>query len=186
MQLVRLRSPCGSHLDLDYPPNIERMFETFHQSPHGDFKPTFYNPFEIKHRRRTTKAQFRVLENAFQENNKPNAGARRTLAVKLGMTPRAVQVWFQNRRAKSKTSKTDSSENNESMSTSPSLSIDEQSRTERSRSQTAIKVGVHHTSTTLGRRHSMPEIQQPHLNLPFKELQDAIFGNMIPTLWLYV
>lgn len=104
-----------------YPPNIERMFETFHQSPHGDFKPTFYNPFEIKHRRRTTKAQFRVLETAFQENNKPNAGARRTLAAKLGMTPRAVQVWFQNRRAKNKTGK-NGYPTSDDCSASPSMS----------------------------------------------------------------
>lgn len=78
------------------------MFETFHQSPHGDFKPTFYNPFEIKHRRRTTKAQYRVLEEAYQENNKPSASARKQIATRLGMTARAVQVWFQNRRAKDK------------------------------------------------------------------------------------
>lgn len=80
------------------------MFETFHQSPHGDFKPTFYNPFEIKHRRRTTKAQYRVLEEAYQENNKPSASARKQIATRLGMTARAVQVWFQNRRAKDKSS----------------------------------------------------------------------------------
>lgn len=78
------------------------MFETFHQSPHGDFKPTFYNPFEVKHRRRTTKAQYNVLEEAYQENNKPSAAARKVIANKLGMTARAVQVWFQNRRAKDK------------------------------------------------------------------------------------
>src|ERR1700733_4093383 len=90
-----------SHLE-DHPLNIERMFETFHQSPSGDFKPTFYNPFEIKHRRRTTKSQFRLLETSFQENSKPTATSRRALASKLGMTPRAVQVWFQNRRAKVK------------------------------------------------------------------------------------
>ena len=87
----------------DIPKNIERMFETFHQSPHGDFRPTFYNPFEVKHRRRTTKAQFKVLERVFQENAKPPAALRRQLAGRLGMTPRAVQVWFQNRRAKLKT-----------------------------------------------------------------------------------
>lgn len=96
-QISSLSAPPSS-----YPLNIERMFETFHQSPHGDFKPTFYNPFEIKHRRRTTKSQFKTLEMSFQENPKPNATVRRTLASKLGMTPRAVQVWFQNRRAKVK------------------------------------------------------------------------------------
>lgn len=67
-----------------------------------DFKPTFYNPFEIKHRRRTSRAQFKVLEKTFLENPKPNAAIRRWLAQKLVMTPRGVQVWFQNRRAKEK------------------------------------------------------------------------------------
>ncbi|KAI9299366.1 Homeodomain-like protein, partial [Cunninghamella echinulata] len=64
--------------------------------------PTFYNPFETKHRRRTSRAQFKILETSFYENAKPNATMRRWLAHKLGMTPRSVQVWFQNRRAKAK------------------------------------------------------------------------------------
>jgi hypothetical protein len=88
--------------DAKFPRNVERMFETFHQSPNGDFKPTHYNPFEIKHRRRTTKAQYKILERSFNENQKPSANIRRSLATKLDMTPRAVQVWFQNRRAKTK------------------------------------------------------------------------------------
>ncbi|KAH8554045.1 hypothetical protein BGW37DRAFT_517792 [Umbelopsis sp. PMI_123] len=81
------------------------LFDTFHQMPHGDFKPTFYNPFEIKHRRRTSRAQFKVLERTFIENSKPTAAVRRILAQKLNMTPRGVQVWFQNRRAKAKLQK---------------------------------------------------------------------------------
>ncbi|KAI8378043.1 uncharacterized protein BYT42DRAFT_614671 [Radiomyces spectabilis] len=68
-----------------------------------DFTPTFYNPFEIKHRRRTSRDQFKVLEKTFLDNPKPNATVRRWLAQKLSMTPRGVQVWFQNRRAKAKT-----------------------------------------------------------------------------------
>ncbi|ORY00496.1 Homeodomain-like protein, partial [Basidiobolus meristosporus CBS 931.73] len=55
-----------------------------------------------KHRKRTTKSQFKVLEKAFHENPKPNNAVRRTLAQELAMTPRGVQVWFQNRRAKAK------------------------------------------------------------------------------------
>ncbi|KAG0166463.1 hypothetical protein DFQ28_011541 [Apophysomyces sp. BC1034] len=70
--------------------------------PQGDFQPTFYNPFEIKHRRRTSKAQLKILEKSFAENPKPNATVRRILAQKLDMTPRGVQIWFQNRRAKAK------------------------------------------------------------------------------------
>ncbi|KAI9266062.1 Homeodomain-like protein [Sporodiniella umbellata] len=67
-----------------------------------DFRPTFYNPFEIKHRRRTSRAQLKILEKSFSENCKPNATVRRILAQQLDMTPRGVQIWFQNRRAKAK------------------------------------------------------------------------------------
>lgn len=80
------------------PPNHHH----YQSSVQKDFMPTFYNPFETKHRRRTSRAQFKVLESSFHENSKPNGTMRRWLAVKLGMTPRSVQVWFQNRRAKAK------------------------------------------------------------------------------------
>ncbi|KAE8272314.1 hypothetical protein A4X09_0g39 [Tilletia walkeri] len=62
----------------------------------------YLNPFEVKHRRRTTKTQFRVLEGTFKENPKPNAAVRKALAQQLDMPGRAVQIWFQNRRAKAK------------------------------------------------------------------------------------
>ncbi|KAI7868846.1 homeobox domain-containing protein, partial [Spinellus fusiger] len=55
-----------------------------------------------KHRRRTSRAQFKVLEKTFADTPKPNASVRRWLAQNLSMTPRGVQVWFQNRRAKAK------------------------------------------------------------------------------------
>lgn len=81
---------------------IETMFETFHQSPNGEFKPTFYNPFEVKHRRRTSRSQFKTLEKAFMNNCKPSAVVRKSLAQELNMSARSIQVWFQNRRAKLK------------------------------------------------------------------------------------
>lgn len=68
----------------------------------NSFNPNFYNPFEIKHRKRTSRGQFRILEKAFANNPKPNSKARQALADTLSMTPRGVQVWFQNRRAKAK------------------------------------------------------------------------------------
>lgn len=70
--------------------------------PQEQFKASFYNPFEVKHRRRTTRGQFKVLERTFLENPKPNNLERKQLAQRLNMTPRGVQVWFQNRRAKAK------------------------------------------------------------------------------------
>ncbi|KZT08388.1 uncharacterized protein LAESUDRAFT_64995 [Laetiporus sulphureus 93-53] len=61
-----------------------------------------YTPNEVKHRKRTTRAQLKVLEEAYSKETKPNASLRKELAEKLNMTPRNVQVWFQNRRAKTK------------------------------------------------------------------------------------
>ncbi|KAF5317389.1 hypothetical protein D9611_004031 [Ephemerocybe angulata] len=69
-----------------------------------DFRAFFpYTPNEVKHRKRTTSAQLKVLENIFKRDTKPNAALRNELAVQLDMTARGVQVWFQNRRAKEKT-----------------------------------------------------------------------------------
>lgn len=70
-----------------------------------EFNPTFYNPFEIKHRRRISREQFKKLEKAFNDNPKPNGKLRQKLAEHVSMTPRGVQVWFQNRRAKAKQQK---------------------------------------------------------------------------------
>lgn len=61
-----------------------------------------YDPYQVKHRKRTTPEQLSVLERAFDENSKPSAVARKMIADQIGMTPRSVQVWFQNRRQKRK------------------------------------------------------------------------------------
>ncbi|KAF9127818.1 hypothetical protein BGW39_005607 [Mortierella sp. 14UC] len=76
------------------------------QSPHGELRTAFYNPYDIKRRRRTSRSQFKTLERAFSENPKPNASTRELLAERLSMTPRGIQVWFQNRRAKNKQANT--------------------------------------------------------------------------------
>jgi hypothetical protein len=69
-----------------------------------DFR-TFYPyiPNEVKHRKRTSRTQLKVLEDIFRRDTKPNAQLRKKLAKQLDMTARGVQVWFQNRRAKEKT-----------------------------------------------------------------------------------
>ncbi|GAA5867058.1 hypothetical protein JCM8547_008426 [Rhodosporidiobolus lusitaniae] len=68
----------------------------------GDFTQTFYDPFRIKHRRRTSPPQLKILEFHFEKNPKPDVTLRKALSEQLDMTPREVQVWFQNRRAKVK------------------------------------------------------------------------------------
>lgn len=159
------------------PANVEHMFETFHQSPSGDFKPTFYNPFEVKHRRRTTKAQHKILEKAFAENQKPSAGIRRQLALRLGMTPRAVQVWFQNRRAKLKTCCGSGVLNiSASAGTSPDLS-----RCNSSSDLSLISNNMEVVdSSNFSAQHEPIRSRAnscPNIELPFKQLHDALFGH---------
>ncbi|KAG1886876.1 uncharacterized protein F5891DRAFT_1200556 [Suillus fuscotomentosus] len=52
--------------------------------------------------------QLKVLEDIFRKDTKPNAALRKKLAAELDILPRAVQVWFQNRRAKDKALRTPS------------------------------------------------------------------------------
>ncbi len=53
-----------------------------------------YQPNEVKHRKRTTRSQLKVLEDVYKYDTKPNASLRKKLAEELGMTPRGVQVTF--------------------------------------------------------------------------------------------
>jgi len=181
------------------------MFETFHQSPNGDFKPTHYNPFEIKHRRRTTKAQYKILERSFIENQKPSANIRRSLATKLDMTPRAVQVWFQNRRAKTKGNCSSSVGTLHQSSgkvlsgmASPDLSRSNSSSDLSLASNYATPLAGNVIAKTVGNVENDPKtnpdnynnsgsssnIQRnranscPNIELPFKQLHDALFGSI--------
>ncbi|KAJ3016505.1 hypothetical protein HKX48_004011 [Thoreauomyces humboldtii] len=71
-----------------------------------------------KRRARTSSQQLLSLQNAFAENPKPDSAFRTALADSLGMTHRAVQVWFQNKRAKTK------SEQRRGSTVEPSASLD--------------------------------------------------------------
>ncbi|KAF9563432.1 hypothetical protein EC968_004842 [Mortierella alpina] len=51
-----------------------------------------------KRRRRTNREELEILEEAFSKNLLPDAATRQELAERLGMSVRAVQIWFQNRR----------------------------------------------------------------------------------------
>lgn len=71
-----------------------------HRSDVTEWKqPSFfsYKPNEVKHRKRTTRQQLKVLEETFRATQKPDGNVRKALAAQLDMTPRNVQVWFQNR-----------------------------------------------------------------------------------------
>lgn len=57
---------------------------------------------QVKRRRRLTEEETNILNNIFENVQKPDAATRAQLAQKLNMSSRAIQVWFQNRRAKVK------------------------------------------------------------------------------------
>jgi hypothetical protein len=63
-------------------------------------KPTKKHKSDTKKRIRTTPDQLRLLEKTYEREKIPSQSLREELALKLGMTPRRVQVWFQNKRAK--------------------------------------------------------------------------------------
>lgn len=54
-------------------------------------------------RNRASWQQRILLERVFQSNQYPNQAVRNQLAQQLGMSPRKIQIWFQNRRTKAKT-----------------------------------------------------------------------------------
>lgn len=73
------------------------MFNEQHHLPLFQYNTAYFNPYEVKHRKRTSRAQLTVLEATFQENNKPSSAVKKALAAQLDMPIRNVQVWFQNR-----------------------------------------------------------------------------------------
>ncbi|KIO32211.1 hypothetical protein M407DRAFT_4599 [Tulasnella calospora MUT 4182] len=83
----------------NFPPS---MFNEQAHLPLFQYNTAYFNPYEVKHRKRTSRAQLTVLEATFQENNKPSSAVKKSLAAQLDMPIRNVQVWFQNRRAKDK------------------------------------------------------------------------------------
>ncbi|ORX90523.1 Homeodomain-like protein, partial [Basidiobolus meristosporus CBS 931.73] len=51
-----------------------------------------------KTRRRTNKQEQAILESSFKINQRPDIATRESLAKELGMSTRAIQIWFQNKR----------------------------------------------------------------------------------------
>jgi hypothetical protein len=56
---------------------------------------------QSKKRRRTSPEELDILETTFKSDPMPNQALRQQLAQQLGMTPRRVQIWFQNKRSHS-------------------------------------------------------------------------------------
>ncbi|KAG5458547.1 MAG: hypothetical protein BJ554DRAFT_1205, partial [Olpidium bornovanus] len=90
-----LAAACGPRPIL---PKSDRRLAHVHQQ----LQPSPRRDDQQRRRRRVTGDQLAVLERVFEETPKPSTDARSKLANTLGMPIRAVQIWFQNRRAKTK------------------------------------------------------------------------------------
>ncbi|KAH0680305.1 hypothetical protein KY290_022489 [Solanum tuberosum] len=74
---------------------------------HNDDDEEDVHDYGTRKKLRLTKEQSDVLEDSFKEHTTLNSKQKRDLARRLSLRPRQVEVWFQNRRARTKLKQTE-------------------------------------------------------------------------------
>lgn len=92
-EILSSDSSNSNQLSNTFPMMRNRQTSAFISSPYGG---------SVKKRRRLLPEETACLIEAFEKSQRPNQETRDLLASRLRMSHRAIQIWFQNRRAKVK------------------------------------------------------------------------------------
>lgn len=95
-------SPFVKELDINQVPTEEDCV-----TPNMEDEDESSNGDPPRKKLRLTKEQSRLLEESFRKNHTLNPKQKESLAMQLKLRPRQVEVWFQNRRARSKLKQTE-------------------------------------------------------------------------------
>uniref|UniRef100_A0A7N0UBE2 Homeobox domain-containing protein n=1 Tax=Kalanchoe fedtschenkoi TaxID=63787 RepID=A0A7N0UBE2_KALFE len=102
LRLVSKRpEPDDNWINIGCPNSSEEAEDNDTDSPKGDHN---HPP---RKKLRLSKEQSQLLEESFRQNHTLNPKQKEELADRLNLRPRQVEVWFQNRRARSKLKQTE-------------------------------------------------------------------------------
>ncbi|KAJ2724337.1 hypothetical protein GGI07_002016 [Coemansia sp. Benny D115] len=105
--------------DLESPQSSSQMLGSRYQFSNSSLSP----PLVKGKRKRASPQQLEILNRVFASTSFPPTDMRQSLARELGMTPRTVQIWFQNKRQASRQRDGNHSRNTKSMAACPGTGV---------------------------------------------------------------
>lgn len=85
------------------PSSVQLVIETATRVATGEGKQNMAGGVDHQKKKRLSQDQLEALERSFQEEVKLDPDRKMKLSMELGLQPRQIAVWFQNRRARWKT-----------------------------------------------------------------------------------